>query len=161
MPAWETVVKWTTFSISLIGFGLSVYNFVHSLITSRENYVLDIIDYEVCTKRVTQFLVCFSNKSDSPLSIISVSYDGTICELEPKKIKGFPTDWNFQSSPRFPLCVPARGCQYAYLEFVSRSPKQKPLSPHTAVNFEIRSTRKLVQKTVSLPEKSHYLHTRV
>lgn len=148
------------FIISVVGFGLSIYNFILPLIDSREKYQLDVIDYAVREPISTQFFVCFSNTSIRPLAIVSISYNGITCELEPKAIKNLPSDWNFRSSPQFPICIPARSSQYAYLEFVDRHHSHIPLSSGTAVTFEIHSTRKLAQKTLTLGDKAHYLHRR-
>lgn len=146
--------------ISVSSFLLSVYTIVSAKIKAVEKYDIDIVDYMVYDNTSTQFLVCVSNKSSEPLSILSISYNGIICELEPKKIKNNPPDWNFQSTPRFPLCIAAHGCQYAYLEFVDRIHPHKSLCRETTVNFQIRSTRKTVHKKISLGEPSHYLHTK-
>lgn len=149
-----------TFWIAVAGFGISVYTLVSSWIKSRENYRIELIDYAYRRKDVIQFLICISNNSDSPLTIVDISVFGVICELEPKSIWGDPGQWDFRHTPDFPLCIPAHSSQYAYLEFVDDNYGFPKLAPGKTVMFEIHSTDLRVQKTVTLGNESHYLHTR-
>lgn len=144
--------------ISCISLFVSIYVLISTHLKSCEKYEISIVDYSFRFGYVLQLLVVFTNHSDSPLTIKSVFCDGTICELEPKKIRGNPGSFGFVSTPQFPLCIPAHGCQYAYLEFLSHQ-YTAPV-PGTTLNLEICSTRKSVQKTVLLGGISHYLHTK-
>lgn len=145
----------------VLGFFLSLFLAVNSAVKRRESYSVDVIDYCVPRAGVTQFLVCIQNMSDSPLSIICVTYDGMPCELERKKIRVVEGRSNFQTTPDFPLCISGHGAVYSYLEFVDYEREHKPLSPGITVTFEIQSTRHRKQKTLSLHDTSHYLHTRI
>lgn len=157
---WISARDNVTFLIAVAGFVMSCYTAVRNVIRSRECYTLDAIDYENRSPNIIQFLVCVSNQSDTPLVITEISVFGTICELEPKAIRRKPEDWNFRHTADFPLCVAARCSQYAYLEFCGDNHGFCQLAPGQTVLFEIRSTRKRAQKTVTLWNKSHYLHTR-
>lgn len=82
-------------------------------IKERESYSMDIIDYRAfCTE--SQFLLCFSNTSTCPLTIIDIRYDGLICLLEPKAIETKLDGTIVRASAQFPLCIPAHGAQYTY-----------------------------------------------
>lgn len=143
--------------LSIIGFILSAVITIYTWQKSRECYQISVIDYEV-RHSVLQLLITVSNRSSNPLVIHTISCDGTDCELEPKPIRGKPDSFGFAATPRFPLCIEAHGCQYAYLEFVDY-PHTSP-TPGTNLTLEIHSTRKQVRKTLLLGDKSHYLHTR-
>lgn len=144
--------------LGILGFILSASLTAYSLFKSRENYSISVIDYANRAKDVTQFLIIITNNSSNPLAISSIIYEGTDCELEPKKIRGQVGCWGFVSTPRFPVCISAHGCQYVYLEFVDVP--YIPLSRGTAVTFQIQSTRTLADKIVILGDISHYLHSR-
>lgn len=141
--------------ISAAGFLLSVFNFIYLIRSNRERFVISVVDYADFGPSV-RFLLCIRNMSARPLAITSVVYLETVCELDPKKIRGDPTAWNGATTPRFPLCVPACGAYSAYLEFVD--PPRTPLDRGTTVSFEIQTTFRLVRKTVTLPSRSHYLN---
>lgn len=125
-------------------------------IKERESYSMDIIDYRAfCTE--SQFLLCFSNTSTCPLTIIGIKYDGIICLLEPKAIetrRGVPV----RMTAEFPLCIPAHGAQYTYVLFPGAGVPHKQLTPGTVVNFQIQTTRSLSQRTVILSHTGYYLH---
>ena len=141
--------------LSIIGFILSAGITIHTWRKSRECYHISVIDYEV-HHSVFQLLIAISNCSSNPLVIHTISCGGIDCELEPKPIRGKPGSFGFEATPRFPLCIEAYGCHYAYLEFVD--PPRTPLDRGTTVSFEIQTTFRLVRKTVTLPSRSHYLN---
>lgn len=149
-----------TFLIAIIGFAMSIYSVIRNAIRSAESYTIEVTDYAYRRAEVIQFLVCISNLSDEPLSITEISVFGTTCELYPKMIYGKPENWNFRHTAEFPVCIPAHGCQYAFLEFLGENFRAEQLTPESKVCFEIRSTRKRVQKTVVLGNESHYLHAK-
>lgn len=139
----------------VLGLALSLFIAISGAIKARENYIVRVIDY-ADFGGTTRFLISISNNSRTPLVITEISYQGTICELEPKKVRGNPEAWNGATTPRFPLCIPAGGAQFAYIEFLLA--QHIPLSPGTTVTFQIRSTLLLEQKIVVLGRTSHYLH---
>lgn len=142
--------------ISVLSLGLSIVLAARTYIKERESYSMDIIDYRAfCTE--SQFLLCFSNTSTCPLTIIDIRYDGLICLLEPKAIetrRGVPV----RMTAEFPLCIPAHGAQYTYVLFPDAGVQHKPLTPGTVVNFQIQTTRSLSQRTVTLSHTGYYLH---
>lgn len=126
-------------------------------IKEREFYSMDIIDYRAfCTE--SQFLLCFSNTSTCPLTIIDIRYDGLICLLEPKAIETKLDDTIVRASAQFPLCIPAHGAQYTYVLFPGAGVPHKQLTPGTVVNFQIQATQSLSQRTVILSHTGYYLH---
>ena len=141
----------------IAGFVLSVVLAFLSLIRSRESYGVTVIDYADFGPS-TRFLISFSNRSANPLVITQLRFCGTICELEPKMIRGEPNTWNGVTTPRFPVCVPAHEAAFAYIEFVGCP--NNPLAPDMLVTFQIQTTTHLGLKTVLLPNKSHYLNRR-
>lgn len=147
--------------IAVASFTMSTLSIVLAYIKGRESYTFDVIDYAWRNNRVIQFLISISNRSDNPLTITDITFDKTVCELVPKAIRGDVGAWNFQTTPHFPLCIPAHGCQYAYLEFVGGPFPQNLLDQGKVVTFQIRTTRMQGQKIVSLGRISHYLHMRV
>ena len=150
-----------TFLIAVVSFILSTGHIVVSVLSGKESYKLEVVDYAYRDKNVIQFLVCIANRSNSPLSIISISAFETTRELFPKMIYGKPENWNFRHTVEFPICIPAHGCQYAYLEFCGDNFQAELLTPDSKVAFEIRSTRKQVRKIALLPKQSCYLHARM
>lgn len=149
-----------TFAMAVISFLYSICDFIATQIKSKERYKLAVIDYANRGTDVIQFLVSITNCSDEPLTITEISVFGTTCELTSKAIRGNPEQWNFRHTPDFPICIDAHSCSYAYLEFVKQGIGQNQLDRETAVIFQIRSTRRQAQKTVTLGPKSHYLHSR-
>lgn len=155
------MLKIITSVAGVLGFILSLWLAISNAYRNRECYAFSIIDYEVQESRhVVRFLVCITNKSSRALTITEITYCGVCCELEPKRIRGAEGKLGFQATPDFPLCVPAHGAQYAYLQFASEDLAGTELSPGTSVNFQIRSTLHQVQKTELLGNISHYLHTK-
>lgn len=148
---WEAIIA----CASLL---LSLFILIKDHVQSKENYRIDVIDHAMRTSTIMQLLVVITNYSDNPLTIVSVKCGESICELEPKMIHGTPGKTNFAVSPRFPVCIPAHGCKYVYLEFQDYG-HTRP-TPGTSLTLEIRSTRLLARKTVPLGDISHYLHTR-
>lgn len=149
-------------AIALFSLFLSAGQIIVSLILSRESYSVDIVDYKQPFGAIVQVLMVLENKSSRALTITEIKLEGVPCELEPKKIRGSEGKFGFCHTPEFPLCIPSRGCVYCYLEFLDIYASTFPrieLSPGKGLNFEIRSTRRSVQKTVTLKDKSHYLHT--
>lgn len=144
--------------IAFVSLFISCFVLVSNHIREKERYEISVIDYVFRSPDILQLLVGITNKSSSPLIIVSVSCDGATCELEPKKIRGYPEKFGFVSTPRFPICVSSHGCQYAYLEFLNYQ-HTAPVRG-TTLNLEIRSTLKTEQKTLLLGDISHYLHTR-
>lgn len=162
----ESGTKWlanrgnTTYLIALASFAMSLLAVLRSFITGRESYRIEVIDYAFRSSRDIQLLICITNKSENSLSIIDIAVFGTTCELYPKKILGTPGKWYFRHTAQFPLCIPAHGCQLLYLEFLDGNFQAGQLAPGKRIDFEIRSTRKQVRKTVILGNESHYLRTR-
>lgn len=148
---WELIISFGSLCIS--GFIL-----VSNHMKSKESYDISVIDYAKPFNHVFQMLIVITNYSDSPLTISSVYCAGTICELQPKKIRGVPGQFGFCATPQFPLCIPAHGCQYVYLEFLNY-PHTAP-TPGTTLSLKIYSTRKMELKNVLLGDISHYLHTK-
>lgn len=148
---WELIIA----IISLI---VSCSVLISNKINSREKYSISVIDYAMRTNDIMQLLIVITNLSESPLTIKYVTCGETMCELEPRKIHGVPGKLNFASSARFPLCIPAHGCKYAYLEF--QNYQHTPLAAGVNLTLEIHSTLKPERKTVLLGDISHYLHTK-
>lgn len=149
-------------AIALLSLFLSVGQIVVSVIRSRESYSVDVVDYKQPLSAIVQVLMVIENKSGRALTITEIMLEGVPCELEPKKIRGNEGKFGFCHTLEFPLCIPPHGCMYCYLEFLDIAGSTFPrieLSPGRGLNFEIRSTRRSVRKTVTLKDKSHYLHS--
>ena len=144
--------------LGILGFLLSASMAILTFLRSQENYSIDVIDYANRHSDIVQFLVIITNKSSSPLTISSITYEGTVCELEPKKIRGKYQQFGFVSTPFFPICLDPHCSRYIYLEFLDMP--YIPLSRGTTVNFQIQSTRKQAHKVLLLGDISHYLHNR-
>lgn len=157
---WLGVRDNVTFCISVISFVVSVLTAASAFIRSRENYAVEVIDHSTPRSDVMQLLVCIRNCSSSPLTILSFAIFGTTCELRPKKIRGNPADFGFQGTPQFPVCVPARGAVYAYLEFVGGDLPVAGLYPGRRVDLTVRSTIRDRTLSITLPNTACYLHSR-
>lgn len=138
-----------------LGLVLSICIMVSQWLQNRENFKISVLDYSDAMSSV-RFLIAVENHSRTALVVTSVSAFGTDCELEPKRIRGNPEAWNGVASVRFPVRVPARDAEIFYIEFLTN--RHIPLSPETSVTFEIHSIGHTALKTVSLGNKSHYLH---
>lgn len=143
--------------ISVFSLGLSIALAVRTYVKERESYSIDVIDYRAFHTE-SQFLLCFSNTSSCPLTIIDIKYDGLICLLEPRAIETKRDGTIVRASAQFPLCIPAHGAQYAYVLFPDTGVQHKQLNSGTVVNFQIQTTRSLSQRTVTLSHTGYYLH---
>ena len=143
--------------VSIFSLGLSILLAVRTYVKEQESYSMDAIDYR-SFQTESQFLLCFSNTSSCPLTIISIKCDGLVCLLEPKAIETKRDGTVVRASAQFPLCIPAHGAQYAYVLFPDAGVLHRPLSPGTSVIFQIQTTRTLSQRTVTLSHTGYYLH---
>ena len=141
----------------VIAFILSVGTIVCHVLRNRIAFDVDVIDYADFGSS-TRFLLSIRNRSFHPLVITSIVYNATTCELEPKMIRGRPEQWNFRSTSRLPLCIQPRSASADYIEFLTHL--HTPLAPGTTVTLEIQTISGLVRKTLTLGNKSHYLHTK-
>ena len=143
--------------ISICSLSLSIFLAIRTYAKELESYSMTVIDYRGFQTE-NQFLFCFSNTSSCPLTIISMSYDGLTCLLEPRAIETKRDGTVVRASAQFPLCIPAHGAQYAYVLFPNTEVPHKQLSPGTAVIFQIQTTRSLSQRSVTLSHTGYYLH---
>ncbi len=139
------------------GLLLSLFLAISGFIKNRTIFELSVLDY-TRIGTISQFFVSIVNKSNAPLVITEIVFHGTVCELEPKKIRNDPDAWNGVTTPRFPLCIPARSAQFAYLEFVEC--EHSPLAADTWVTFQIQTISRRELRSVLLPGMGHYLHIR-
>lgn len=139
------------------GFFLSLWLAVSQWWTAREAFRLSVIDYAVHGE-VTLFLIVVENLSRSPLVVLSLTYLGTICEIEPKRVRGRPPEWNSAVSARFPIHIPPRDAGLFYIEFVGCP--CSPLDVGTPVTLQIQTIRRTVPRTLILEHKAHYLNKR-
>ena len=146
-------------AISGVGLALSLFLAVRGGIQSREAYSVAVVDYKQPAAGIVQLLICIVNRSASPLAVVSVSLCGAECELFPKRIRGTPGSFDFRHTADFPLCIPSRGCRYAYLEFLHCPLPPAALAPGKTLPLEIRTTRRRGRKTVRLGSQSRYLHS--
>lgn len=141
--------------IGILGFLISIFTLIINHFQRKTKFKIFVADY-VNRGSVIQFLLCISNLSSEPLTIVSIKFNEITCELEPKKIRGNPEDWNSVTTPRFPVCIAAHSSCYVYLEFLGC--EHISLNPGTVVNFQIYTTLRQVQKNITLDNTSHYLH---
>ena len=139
----------------VLGLALSTFLLVRDVFRERERYSIAIIDYDVHLHSA-RFYVCFTNHSHRALVITGITYLGTLCELDPKRIRQPPEPLPLQHTPQFPVAIEALGARMCYIEFLN--PSQKQLSPGMPVTFQIQTTSRSVSKTVFLGDKSHYLY---
>ena len=142
------------------GLCLSLFLAVSEFLKDRQKFEFSVLDYTDVryVRDVTQFFVSIVNKSSAPLVITEVAFHGTICELEPKEVRSGSPARAAGTTPRFPLCVPARSAQFVYLEFVDC--EHSPLVADTWVTFQIQTIDQRELRTVLLGSTSHYLHKR-
>lgn len=144
--------------VGAAGFGLSLFLAISGFLKNRQSFDVSVIDYRDFGKATTFFL-SIVNKSQSPLVITEVTYLGTVCELEPKRIRNDPQAWNGVTTPRFPICIPARSAQCVYLEFVGRlDPQHIPLTADIWVTLQIQTISHKELRTLLLGPPGHYLH---
>ena len=157
---WLGVRDNVTFGISVASFLISVWTAAVALIRSRECYTVEIIDHSAPRSDVMQLMLCISNASSRPLTVLSFSMFGTTCELRPKKIRGDPEAFGFQGTPQFPICIPAWGAVYTYVEFVGGDFPVAGLYPGQKVVLTVRSTLRARSLSITLPDTACYLHKR-
>lgn len=102
-----------TDAAGIAGLALSLWLALSQWWRAREAFRVRVIDYADFGESV-RFLLYVENLSRSPLVILSVAYLETICELEPKKIRGTPPAWNSAVSARFPVHIPLRDAGLFY-----------------------------------------------
>lgn len=141
----------------IAGLLLSIALAIREFLRARMCFDFLVLDY-VVVRNVTQFFVSIANKSKTPLVITEILFHDVSCELEPKKIRGEPGQWNAVTTPRFPLSVPGQDAKFMYLEFVGCSDNQ--LTADIFVTFQIQTISRQVSRTVLLQGTSHYLHSR-
>ena len=148
---------WSLADISgIAGFLLSLFILFRDCLRNRISFSVDVIDYADFGGS-TRFYLLITNHSHRPLTITKVIYDEVLCELDPKKIRNRPEDWNFQHSVQFPVCIAALDARMVYLEFVASPHTQ--LSPGKAVSFQIQTISRSVLKTLILASRLCYLNT--
>lgn len=157
---WLGVRDNVTFFIAVASFIMSVWATGSAFLRSLESYAVEVIDHSTPRSDVMQLMVCIRNASSSPLTVLSFSMFGTTCELRPKKIRGNPEAFGFQGTPQFPICIPARGAVYAYVEFVGSDLPIAGLYPGRKVDLSVRSTIREQTLTITLPDTACYLHSR-
>lgn len=140
----------------IAGFLLSLFILFRDCRRNRLSFSVDVIDYADFGGS-TRFYLLITNHSHRPLTITKIVYDGILCELDPKKIRNRPDDWNFQHSAQFPVCIAALDARMVYLEFVA--PPHTQLSPGRAVSFRIQTISRSVSKTLTLSNRLCYLNT--
>lgn len=140
---------------AVLALALSLVNAWRSHIEEKERFSLSVVDY-LDGHNVAQFFLGVSNLSAKPLVITGVTFRSVLCELEPKRIRNRPEDWNFVSTPRFPVCISSHSAAAVYLEFVGCA--RNSLAPGQQVSFRIQTSARSVWKTVPLGNTSHYLH---
>ena len=146
-----------TFLLACIG---SLGTFIAGLkafFHGRKKISVEIIDYTKVDK-VVQFFFYLQNHSSNSLCISSVylkTPERSIrCELLEKRIR--KTADLLYRTPLFPLnLAPHVGAAY-FLEFLNCP--DIALEPGKKVSLEFHTNRGLIKKSLSLPEKSHYLH---
>ena len=156
---WLGVRDNVTFAIAVVSFLISCYTVITNWYKSLECYELRVVDYTTHSD-IAQMLLCIENHSASPLTVVEFSAFGVTCELRPKRIRGKPESFGFQATPQFPLCIPAHGAQYAYLEFVGADLPVAGLYPGSTVLLRVRTTRREESVSLRLSRLSCYLHTR-
>lgn len=137
---------------------LSISIIIANYIKSRTIFDLTIVDY-ADFGGTTRFLLLVKNKSSNPLTISKIIFDETVCELEPKKIRGIPGTWNGVTTPRFPVRIPPRDADLFYVEFLTVPSTCLECGMH--LNFQIQTIDLQVSKTVLLGNRSYYLNKKV
>ena len=140
-----------------LGFLLSLTKWIYDAIKNRENYGIHMVTMSPVTHNSIRFFICIENKSSAPLTIVSISCKGYECDLLPKPIKGHPSDWDFQHTDQFPLCIPAHGAIYSYLEFSKLNAEFVQPKIGDPVLFEIQTTRRVSKRSVLTNIRSGYL----
>lgn len=145
-------------AVGVAGFILSLWLAFYGWAIKRERYTISVLDYADFGAS-TRFFLAIQNDSENPLVIREVKYLETVCELDPKKIRGEPESWNGATTPRFPVRVRPHDVEMVYLEFLVHG--QTPLVADTWVTFQIQTTSQSGLQTVLLGSKSHYLNKKV
>lgn len=136
-----------TFFISIIAFGLSLYNFLENLINSVKKISIDICEineFEINKKYfVYQILIIISNKSNLSIAITHLVANKLPCKIEPcyvaehKRTKG--KEVIFSEVIRtfsFPVNLSPLMSSSGYIEFTSTQPIDK-----NNIKFEVYTNR--------------------
>ncbi len=158
MLDWFSQRENITVTISVASFILSLVSIALQYFRGLERYKLSVVDYAVRYDVLTVFF-SLENRSANPLVIVNVSVLETTCELLPKLVRKILNGQEALTTPMFPVCVPAHGCSYFFLEFHIDRSQQKLLVPGTKVNFQIHTTRRVTKRNLRLPSQQLcYLH---
>lgn len=133
--------------ISIIAFGLSLYNFLESLINSVKKIAIDICNihqYKISDMLfVYQALITISNKSNLPIAITHLVVNKLPCKIEPsfvsehKRTKGKEIIYSeIIKTIAFPVNLSSLMSSNGYIEFVSDHPIDKE-----NVKFDIYTNR--------------------
>ncbi len=145
-----------TLLIALIG----AIGTISGIVSKRTNINLKIIDYvHIKThKNIVQLFLLIENRSSNPIIIssISISYlkgKKYYCELLPKIIT--ENKLNKVFTPNFPINLQAYQGYQGYFEFLYC--EDISLVEGKNLDIQIYTNRKVINKSLTLHSKSHYL----
>lgn len=144
--------------VSIISLLISLAMPVIQFLNSREKYRISVVDYRSPTDISAQLLVCIENLSDSPLTIISIFLDGVCCALDARTLRDMDYSRRAERIIKFPVCIPAHGAQYCYLEFFDEALQGILLFPGKELTLQIHSTFRQEYKSTILGNRLYYLH---
>lgn len=142
----------------ILGFALSAFLWLVLFFNSRKNLKIEIKDAHRLNGSVVQFFLFVYNSSSNPICISSFELIGdnasSTCELIPKLIIEGKSSSIF--TPSFPINISAHQGFPCFLEFLNC--QDIPLEIGKTVVFLIHTNRGEVNKSLILPNTSHYLH---
>lgn len=148
-----------TFALSLFGSAGTFYVFVKSRIEAQKNIDIAVVDYSN-QDEIHQFMMRINNQSSKPIciSVVSFFYENKKydCELIHKKILHHAPELPWILNPYFPLNIPSLTGRTYFLEFLDCPDMQ--VNPGKTVCFQFQTNRGVINKTVILGERSHYLN---
>lgn len=141
---------------------MSSTNWISSLLKTRMNVKISVIDYAPYRKSF-QLFILMENKSSSQISVSSIitRINGLNFQsmLEPEIIKELKIDGlisHTDKSATFPIYLNPYESLCFYVVFPCEEKVQ--LAPGITVIFRIQSNRGVKEQTAILPTESHYLH---
>lgn len=136
-----------TFFISIIAFGLSLYNFLENLINSVKKISINIYEINEFKMNKEYFIyqvsIIISNKSNLPIAITHLLANKLPCKIEPcfvaehKRTKGKEAIFSeIIRTFSFPINLSPLMSSNGYIEFISNQPIDK-----SNIEFEIYTNR--------------------
>ena len=146
--------------ISILAFIMTLITWIYNFLNRRINAEIEIKDFAK-RRDIVQLYLYIQNNSGSPFTISGISIisdsDKHPCEPLPKIIRTHNNEVIIRT-PYFPVNFSAHQGQCLALEFLHCPDIE--LAPDKTVDLEIYTNRKILRKSLTVPQPDRILHLR-